>query len=115
MASAQSSEMIRMSSKPQRIVLWILGLLGLLIVSGVAMTRWKEQRTARSSAAAASCLCDTRFVEMCPARAPTGATPGAQASERRVVPARCDCPEEPDAEKLSAQGWTPCKAADAPP
>ncbi len=111
LASAQNSEMIRMSSKPGRIVLWILGLLALLIVSGVAMTRWKEQRAAAGpSASMSDCLCDTRFVEMC-LEGPPAASKGDDAEPRRaVVPARCDCPEETDAEKLKARGWRPCGA-----
>ena len=114
-AGAQSSEMIRMSAKPQRIVVWILVLLGLLVVCGVAMTRWKEQRTMSALAGDGGCLCDTSFVAMCTKEAPKGGQAGEPLERREVVPTRCDCPEETDAEKLRAAGWRACGGANGDP
>lgn len=108
-ANAQNSEMIRASAQPQRIVLWILVLLGLLVVSGVAMTRWKEQRVRNALATAGpGCLCDTSFVEMCKSEAPADGKTREPVLRRELVPTRCDCAEESDAEKLRARGWRAC-------
>jgi hypothetical protein len=91
----RASELIQVRTRPQKVILWIVLLLALLGVAGFSMTKWKQDRDAGLHA----CLCSPSMVELC----------DPSSGQRTAVPARCDCPEEPDALSLRHAGWVDCK------
>jgi hypothetical protein len=94
----RSSAYIR-EAKPSRVMLWVVLMVALLALAGVAVLTWKTDRRGANASSAEKCGCVAATVWMCEPRT----------SERLHVSRSCTCAEYEDADKLSAQGWVECK------